>query len=536
MPVLIFGHKNPDTDSIASAIALAYFKNQTGIEAEAVALGSPNRETEFVLNYFAVEQPRIIENVKTELKDLRLDKVEGKDLDSSIYDIFNIFAHDNIKTIPLVNEQHQIIGIVTMKDIAMGQMMGNISHLDTRVSHITKALRGRILTGEDKEISGRIAVSAYYKESMIRELDNYDIIIVGDRYNIIEEAIKKQAKLIIITGGRGLPDNLSELANQLKVSIISVETDTYTTAKLINQANYIKTVVRDAPIIQFNESDYLTDVKEEMLTSNHRNYPVVSEDGKYIGFVNKQEVLSPQGKQVILVDHNEVSQSAVGIEEAEIIEIVDHHKIGDIATDLPIKFTNIPLGSTCTIVYRKLKDRNIVIPYEIAGLLISGILSDTLALNSPTATPVDKEAIMELNDMLDLDLEEYTMKMFSAGTSLAGYSESEIFHQDFKEFSVGDKLIGISQIFTLDTTELHERQDGIDKYIDELHQQKGYDLTILLVTDIIKNGSYIFYNTENEAVLTMAFEQKTKPGLFLEGITSRKKQVAPKIMHAYRSL
>lgn len=536
MSILIFGHRNPDTDSTASAIALSYFKNQIGTEAEAVSLGPLNKESEFVLDYFKVEQPRIIENVKTELKDLRLDYVEGRELEDSIYDVFNMFVNDNIKTIPLLSEQEEIVGIVTMKDIAMGQMTGNISHLETRISHITSALRGRILTGKDKEVAGRIAVSAYYKESMISELDNYDIIIVGDRYNIIEEAIKKQVKLIIITGGRDLPEHLNKLANELKVSIISVETDTYTTAKLINQTNYIKTVVRNAPIIQFNETDYLTDVKEEMLTSNHRNYPVVNEAGKYLGFINKQEVMNPQRKQVILVDHNEVSQSAVGIEEAEIIEIIDHHKIGDIGTDLPIKFTNIPLGSTCTIIYRKFKDHKIELPYKIAGLLISGILSDTLALNSPTAMAEDKEAVIEINDILNLDLEKYIIEMFSAGASLEGYSESEIFHQDFKEFSIGDKLVGISQIITLDTTELRERKEGLDKYIAKLHKQKGYDLTMLLVTDIIKNGSYIYYLTENEAILTMAFEQRVKPGLFLADITSRKKQVAPRIMHAYRSV
>lgn len=535
MATLIFGHKNPDTDSIASAIALSYFKNQIGENTEPVALGLPNRETEFVLGYFDVEAPRIIANVKTELRDLRLEYVEGKSLDSSIYEIFRMFADDNIKTVPLVNERDEILGIVTMKDIAMGQMIGNISHLDTRISHIIEALNGRIITDEDQEIAGRIAVIAYYAESVLAELGKYDIIIVGDRYNIIEEAIRQQTKLIIITGGRTIPDHLIELAEVQKVPVVSVETDTYTTAKLINQANFIKTIITNNPIIQFQESDYLTDVKEEILTSNHRNYPVVNEAGKYIGFVNKTEIINPRRKKVILVDHNEIGQSAVGIEEAEIVEIVDHHKIGDIATDLPIKFTNIPLGSTCTIVYRKFVEQGIEIPYEIAGLLISGIISDTLALNSPTATEDDKDAIIDLNNILDLDIEEYTMKMFSAGTSLAGYSEQEIFHKDFKEFMLGNNKVGVSQIFTLDTTELSERKDALAEYIKALHQDKGYYLTVLLVTDIIKNGSYIFYYTESEKLLAMAFEGKVTNGQFLEDIISRKKQVVPKIMHAYRN-
>ncbi len=536
MSTLIFGHKNPDTDSIASTIALSYLKNKEGNSTKPCMLGNVNRETEFVLNYFDVKEPILIDNVKIQLKDLELDCVKGMLLNSSIIEIFNIFKDNNIKTVPLVDDNNHLLGIVTMKDIAMGLMNSNISYLNTRLTHITNSLDGKIITGKDIEIEGNIAVIAYYSESVFEELNNYDIIIVGDRFKIIEEAIKKQVKLIIITGNKIIPDNIIKLAEQSEVSIVTVNTDTYTTAKLINHCNYITSVLSNNEIIHFNETDYLSEVKEEMLNSNHRNYPVVNKDDEYIGFVNKKEIINPHKKKVILVDHNEINQSVLGLNEADIVEIIDHHKIGDIVTDSPINFTNIPLGSTCTIIYQMMTDKGIDIPYNIAGLLMSGIISDTLALNSPTTTADDKKAILDLNDILNLDIESYTMEMFKAGTSLDGYSDSEIFNRDFKEFSMEGYKVGISQVFTLNTDNIIEREKDFGDYIKKVHNEKNYYLTLMIVTDITKNGSYIFYHAKNDKIISLAFEVESLSGTFLEGVISRKKQVFPRISYAFRNL
>ncbi len=536
MTTLIFGHKNPDTDSIASAIVLSYLKNVEGYSTKPCMLGSINRETEFVLNYFGVETPTLIDNVKIQLKDLELDRVKGVLLNSSIIEIFNMFENDNIKTVPLLDNCNHLVGIVTMKDIAIGLVNGNIHYLETRLTHITNSLDGKILAGKDTEVKGTIAVIAYYSESVFKELTNFDIIIVGDRYKIIEEAIKAQVKLIIITGNKDIPSKLIDLAEKKNVPIITVKTDTYTTAKLINHCNYITSVITNNEIIQFNENDYLSEVKEEMINSNYRNYPVVNQNGEYIGFVNKKEIISPHKKKVILVDHNEINQSALGLREADIIEIVDHHKIGDIVTDGPINFTNIPIGSTCTIIYQMMKERNIEIPYNMAGLLISGIISDTLALNSPTSTEHDKKALIDLNDILNLDIEVYTMEMFKAGTSLEGYSESEVFNKDFKEFNIEDYKIGISQVFTLNTDSVIKRKEAFIEYIKKVSNDNGYYLTIMLITDIIKNGSYIFFESENNKIISLAFEVESLSGDFLEGVISRKKQVVPRISYAFRNI
>lgn len=535
MSTLIFGHKNPDTDSIASAIVLSYMKNIEGYSTIPCKLGSVNRETEFVLNYFDVKKPILLDNVKIQLKDLELDRVKGMFLNSSIIEIFNIFKNDHIKAVPLIDNNNHLLGIVTMKDIAMGLINSDISYLDTRLSHIINLLDGEIITGKDAEIQGKIAVIAYYSESVFGELSNYDIIIVGDRFKIIEEAIKKQVKLIIITGNKIIPDDIIKRAEQNNVSIVTVKSDTYTTAKLINHSNYITSIISNNEIIYFNENDYLSEVKEEMLNSNYRNYPVINENGAYIGFVNKKEIINPHKKKVILVDHNEMNQSAKGLNEAEIVEIVDHHKIGDIATDSPINFTNIPLGSTCTIIYQMIVDRGIVIPYNMAGLLMSGIISDTLALNSPTTTPEDKKAILDLNDILNLDIESYTMEMFKAGTSLDGYSESEVFNRDFKEFNIEGYKVGISQVVTLNTDNIIDREKDFTNFINKLHKENNYYLTLMIITDISKNGSYILYQAENDKIISLAFDVEPLPGAFLDGVISRKKQVLPRISYAFKN-
>lgn len=534
MATLIFGHKNPDTDSITSAIALSYLKNQLGYKTQPYSLDVINRETRYVLNYFGVKEPEIIENVKIQLKDLELDITEGISPDKSIIDAFNVFKNKNIKTVPVVDKRKHLIGIVTMNDIASGFINSNIYELDTKLTNLVDCLGGEILTRANESIQGKIAVIAYYIESAIKELSEYEIVIVGDRYDVIEEAINNKVKLIVITGGKEIPAKYINLAKKNNVSIISVDKDTYTTAKLINQSNLISTIMRNEGIVQFNENDYLTEVMEEMINSNYRNYPVVNQNGEYLGLVNKNELINPHKKKIILVDHNEYSQSADGIKEAEIIEVVDHHKIGDIATDAPINFRNSPVGSTCTIIYNMMKENNIQIPYDMAGLLLSGIISDTLMLKSPTTTDIDRCVLKELNDILKLDIEKYTLEMLKAGTSLEGFNEKEIFHQDFKEFNIEEYKIGISQVFTLDIESILSKKNDFLDYIQKVQKQNGYYFTLMVVTDVMKEGSYLFFNEENKKIIEKAFEVNPEEGVFIEDILSRKKQVVPKISHALR--
>ncbi|KXG75577.1 putative manganese-dependent inorganic diphosphatase [Thermotalea metallivorans] len=536
MSILIFGHKNPDTDSVASAIAFSYLKNQLGYDTIPCILGNLNKESKFVLGYFGVQLPSLIKNVKIQLKDLNYDKVEGISPKASILHAYRQMEEKNLKTLPIVDEEERLAGIVTMKDIAMGLIQGDFYHLDTSMENIVRDLKGKILVDGYQEIRGRIKVMAFYYESIRGTLSKDDIIIVGDRYMIIEEAIEAGVKLIIVTGDKELPARYLHMARAKNVNMIAVPTDTFTTSKLINQCNFISSIMKTQGIVQFHEEEYLEEVKDEMIHTTFRNFPVVDHGQRFLGFIGRRHIINPRKKQVILVDHNEYAQSAEGLGEAEILEIVDHHKIGDISTAMPISFRNMPVGSTCTIIYHLFQEARVEIPYEMAGLLISGIISDTLLLKSPTATPWDKRALEGLNQTLQLDLEVFSMEMFKAGTSLEGYSIEEVFYKDFKEFQLEGVKVGIGQVFTLDIEDVFHRRDQFIDFIQRVHQHNNYYLTLLMVTDILKEGSYLLYQCANLSLLAVAFDIEPQQGFFVQGIVSRKKQILPKLAEALRML
>lgn len=534
----VFGHKNPDTDSVASAIAYSHLKNKLGDNTIPCVLGNINKETRYILDYFDIEEPRLLENVKAQIKDINYDKVQSLGPYDTILNAYKTMEEKKIRTLPIVNENNKLLGIVTMKDIAMHLIKGDFYILKTQITKIADSLDGEVLIGKDNEIEGKITVVAYYYDTIKNEkiLNEESIVIVGDRYDIIEYCIECNVKLIIITGEKNIPEKFIKSAEEKNINIISIENDTYTISKLLSQCNYISSIMKKKDIIQFNENDYIEEVKEELKMNIHSKYPIINSKNEYLGFISRRYVLSPGGKKVILVDHNEYSQSVEGIKEAEIIEIVDHHKIGDISTSKPIIFRNIPVGSTCTIIYNAFKENMIDIDYKIAGLLISGILSDTMYFKSPTTTEMEKRAVEELNKILNIDIEKYTMDMFKAGTSLEGQSIKEIFYKDFKEFVVNGKNIGIGQVFTLDIDEVFKRKNEFLEYIDKVHERKDYFSTILLITDILKEGSYIVYRCENNGIITSAFNKKGEQGMFIDNLISRKKQVVPKILEAMNTL
>lgn len=533
--IYIFGHKNPDTDSVMSAIALSNLKNRLGYSTIPCVLGSINKESKYVLEYFNIDEPILLNNVKTQIKDLNYDKVKSITIDKSILHAYKLMEEENIKVLPVVTDENKLIGIITMKDIAMGLIKGDFYNIKTDIKTIIKDLNGKILVSNDNYIEGSVSVLSYYKETLVNSeaISENSIVIVGDRYDIIEYAIDCKVRLIIITGGREIPLRLIEKAKEKKVNIVLVNQDTYTTSKLITQCNYVSKIIKDKDIIKFEENEYLEDVKEELINNRYFVYPVVNNENEILGFINRGHLLKPNKKEVILVDHNEYSQSVEGLKEANILEIIDHHKIGDISTYDPIKFINYPVGSTCTIVYLMYKENNIEIDQKIAGCLISGIISDTLFLKSPTTTSMDKKAIEELNKITKLDLKEYSMKMFRVGTSLEGQSIEEIFFKDFKEFIINKHKIGIGQVFTLDIDDIMNRKDEFIDFINKEHNKKEYLTTLILITDIIKNGSYILYASNNE-ILKNTFLINPYQGMFLEGIVSRKKQVIPKLIEGIK--
>ena len=538
MNTYIIGHKNPDTDSIVSAIAVSYLKNKMGEEAIPCRIGKTNKETDFVLDYFNLEPPKFLNNVKIQMKDINYSRVVGVLPSSSILQVYREMERRKLKSMPIVNKSDHLVGLVTMKDIAMALIRGDIYHLKTSMLNILQDLEAKLLNGQEEEIDGFISVIAFYSGTVIGSeiINENSIIIVGNRFDIIEYAIKQKVRLIIVTGGCRVPKKLLLEAEHDEINIISTDKDSYTTSKLIHQCNYINSVMKNSGIIQFGENEYLDDLKEEIINSNHSNYPVINSEQQFLGFVGKRHLFNPDRKRVVLVDHNEYGQSVDGLKEAEITEIIDHHKIGDISTSMPIMFRNVPVGSTCTIVYYMFKNYNIDIEKKIAGGLISGILSDTLMLKSPTTTDSDREAVAELNKILALDIDLFTMEMFKTGTSLEGQSIKDIFYKDFKEFIIDEHKIGIGQVFTLDIEDVFNRKDEFVDFIGEVHHNREYNLTLMMITDILHNGSYLLYESLNSKLISTAFEIGTDQGLFVKGVVSRKKQALPKIMMAYNML
>lgn len=533
----VFGHKNPDSDSVCSAIALSYLKNKLGKTYEPKVLGKINKESGFILDYFNIEQPSILEHVKTQVKDLEFDKIEAMKPSDSILSSYRYMEDKKIRTLPITNDNNKLLGIATMKDIAMSLIGGDFYSLKTNTQNICDDLDGTIIAGSHRNIDGTIKVISVYHKTLRADntLDERSVVILGDVYESIMQAIEARVQLILISSDKTIPVRLIALAESLGVTIISIPYDTYTISRLLNQCNYISTICNVDSINMFYDDEFLDDVREELSTNRHSYYPIVTRKKEFLGILNRLHILKPQRKKIILVDHNEFSQSVEGVNEAKIVEIVDHHKIGGMRTNNPISFRNIPVGSTCTIVKQMFDESGVEIPRNIAGILMSGIVSDTLYFKSPTTTIIDKKAVEDLNAIAGIDLDSYVKEMFKVGTSLENETIDEIFFKDFKEFYEGDFKLGVSQVFTMDIDDVLNREKEFLDHMINVKKENNHSMTLLLVTDIIKNGSHLLYETKNVGILKRAFDIQPEQGIFLPGIVSRKKQVVPKVLNALES-
>lgn len=534
---LIFGHKTPDTDSVCSAIALSHLKNKLNEPSKAYILGDINKETAFVLKYFNVSVPEILDNVKIQIKDLDFERVKPFTKNKSVHFAYFHMNENKLRTLPIVDEENNLCGLITMKDIAMSLINTDQHYLCTSYDNIIETLLGKSILKFDEIIKGYVIVAAF-EEKTLRKSDivnENSIVITGDRYDVIKYAIESKVRLIIVTGDLKVTEELIEMAIKNKVNIIGTAYHTYYTAKNISLVKYVDDIMKKSDIMMFSEEDYLNDCKEDIEQSKHSKFPIISKDKKYLGLLSRSHLINPKKKKVILVDHNEMNQSADGIEEAEILEVIDHHKIGDIKTSIPISFRNTPVGSTSTIIFQMYRENNVEISKDIAGLILSGIISDTLLFKSPTTTGRDKYAVNELLKIVDLDLHEYAMDMFRAGTSLEGKTLEEIIYQDFKKFNLVYKNVGISQVFTLDINEIMNRKEEFVKLIDDITSDKYY-LIIMAVTDIVNEGSYIFYTSSKEKLVRMIFEEDVHQGIYIDKCISRKKQIVPKVINALNQL
>ena len=535
--VYVFGHKKPDTDSVTSAIVLSYLKNQLGMDTEPRVLGEINNETKYVLKHFKIEEPKLLENVKLQIKDLTYHTGLNFYESDSIYNAFKFMNENKVSVLPIIDNNDKFKGIISMKDITKNFLSDEYNKVDCSFDNLLHTIEGQEVLRFDDRIKGSTIVSAYQHQTFMDnvKLTNDTVLIVGDRSFIIEYEIKSKIKLIIITGNNNIKEEHLKLAKENKVSIIKTSFDSFKTIKYIGFADDITKITLTNDIITFKEDGYVTEFTDIASKTKYSNYPVLDNDNHCLGLLKLANVKGQRKKQVILVDHNEVKQSADGLDEADVIEVVDHHNIGSIDTLMPISFRTQPVGCTNTILYKLFKEYNVEIPKHIAGLMVSGIVSDTLLLKSPTTTNLDIEALNDLSKIADIDYEKYGLDMLKAGTSLKGKTKEEILYTDFKNFTVGSENMGIGQIFTFNFDEL--KADS-KEYIDLLtNTAKNNDYTViaLFITDVLKNGSYVFFNEQAKELMEYAYDIKNiEQGHFLPDVVSRKKQMAPNIMEAIK--
>ena len=536
--VYIFGHKKPDTDSVAGAISFAYLKRKLGINAEARILSEVNKETIYALNRFGFEVPKYLNDVKVELKDIKYNKNYYANQNDSIFNVYNTFNEHGITGIPLVDDHKKFVGYVSLKELANELIKGDTNEINAKFMDIVDVLNASSYYKFDDFISGNVLAVALPFAQFSDFINIYeDTILICGRDSIIEDAVKHKARLIIVVANKELTKEEIDLIRYNKVNVIVTPYDTFKTSRLITLANPIKTIKRSSSAVCFGPNDYLTDFLEVSNRLKHTNYPIVNSKGVCEGMLRVIDTHEFNKKKVILVDHNEPSQSADGLNEADILEIVDHHNIGKISTLLPINFRNMSVGSVNTIIYTLYKENNIEIPSDIAGLMLSGIISDTLLLASPTTTELDKQVAKNLANIAELDLYKYGKELLKSGVSNDGLTINEIVYKDFKSYVTGEVKFGIGQVFT---TDFKEYSDRLNEYVDELNHiadNNDYKVACLFVTDILENNSYLLFNDGAKEYLNDAYElSDIKEGEKLMGVISRKKQMVPPIMGVLEKL
>ena len=532
--IYVFGHKNPDTDAVTSAISLAYLKKQLGMNATPRVLGNINSETEYVLKHFKTKKPEYLNNVKLQIKDLNFNNKHHIKNNNSIYYAYNYMQENGINNIPLLNAKNRVEGLIAMKHIAKYMISGDSKILNASYDNIIEALEAEEVLKFDNTIDGTINIAAFKSETFIENIkvNSETIVLVGDRYKVIEYAIKNKAKLLVITGGNEIPQELLKEAKENKVNIVKTNFHTYEAAKMISLSNYaIQIAIKE--VTSINENDLVSEFIVLANKTKFSYFPVINKNKEFIGNIELIDTTNENRKKVMLVDHNEYDQSVDGLQEAEIVEIVDHHNIGSIGTMAPINFRSMPVGSTNTLLYKMYKEHNIEVPKDIAGLMLSGIISDTLLLVSPTTTDLDKTTVKELAEIAGVDPQEYGLEMLKAGTSLKGKSEEDILFGDFKMYEVNNKKIGVTQVSTFDINDFKDSIETYKELINKNAKNNSYDVFAFFITDILKNGSYIYYNDDAKDIVSSAFNvEDIHQGYYLDGVVSRKKQVIPKIMKA----
>ena len=541
-PIYTIGHRNPDTDSICSAIGYAHLKQALGENVVPARAGKVNAETKFALEHFHVEQPLLLTDLYPRVKDVLLDcKIVVKQHDT-LRPLGEIMRDHDLRSVPVTDSKGILVGIVTVSDLAKRYFqelgMANLADMRVRYRDIIAAIDAKILVGgvESDFIQGEVRIAAGSIKMIQSHIKEHDIVLIGDRHDeTIIDCVKQGISVLIVTGDGRVSADVIEEAEKRGIFVLSTPYDTYTAARLINQCVPVRRIMHPDPVC-FKPLDLLSDIKGTMEETNYRNYPVV-ENGRLVGIVSRDELTMPERDRVILVDHNERGQAVEGIEAAKIVEIIDHHRLGGIQTSEPIYTHAEPVGCTATIVANMHWHRDIDIPQSIAGLLLSAILSDTVLFKSPTCTPYDKKTAERLAEIAGVDIQEYGMAMLKAGSGIGDMTPMEIAKNDLKEFTIGDYRIIVSQISVMDTKEVMDLEPQLIEAMSTICEKEGFDMSLVMVTDILEEATYLLYAGSPKTLIGEAFKKDASgTHVYLPGVMSRKKQIIPPLSEAVKRI
>ena len=544
--VVVIGHRNPDTDSICSAIAYAELKNRTStLVCEPRRAGKMNQETEFVLKKFGVTPPRMCTDVNPKIRDVDYREMPGIPGSTSLRRAWKIMRDQQIDTLSITSADNELEGIITVKDLATANMdvfdTAVLAKSRTSYKNILETLNGTMVVGNADAVctTGHIKIGTATPEMLESSVEKGDIVILSNRYESQLCAIEKEASLLIICNGAKVGRTIQRIADETGVAIMTTPVDTYAAGKLISQCAPISYYMTRDNILKFTLVTPVADVLRVMAKVRHRYFPILDEDGKYCGMVSRRNVIALRKRRIILVDHNEATQAVEGFDQAEILEIIDHHRIGSLETSGPVYFRNQPVGCTATIITQMYDENGVDIPPQIAGLLLAAILSDTLAFRSPTCTPVDENTAKRLAKVAGVDIEEFSTEMFEAGEKLDGKTPEEVFLQDFKVFMCGDIRFGVAQGSYMTRKNLQAAQALLQPYLEEARNKQNVEDLYMLLTDVPKEESVVICTGRYAAeVLSNGFESRPAAdgSWTLPGVVSRKKQFIPAMMSAYQEL
>ncbi|MEA4901953.1 putative manganese-dependent inorganic diphosphatase [Desulfitobacterium sp.] len=532
--VYVVGHRNPDTDSICAAISFARLKQRMGNDnVMACRAGKVNRETEYVLNAFHVPAPEYLADVNLRVKDMLNGPIPTVNPKTPLLKAWQTMKTNNQKTLPIVEENGRMLGMISVGDLS-GSYIENMGDLDFDDLHIAaknviETLKGKLLLGsEDQLLHGCVYVGAMHYKTFENFIKPGSIVLVGDRKTTQESALRCGVSALILTGGATLYPDLEDVAREKSVIVISVPSDTFTAARLLPMSAPVRSIMKTEGVVTFQEDDLISEVRQKMLETRYRNYPVLDEQERVVGLISRYDLLKLSRKKLILVDHNEWGQAVNGADQAQVLEVVDHHRVGGIQTSDPISFRNEPVGSTCTIVAKRYRELGIEPEKEIAGIMLAAILSDTVIFKSPTCTETDKEIAAYLEKIAGVNAKEFGVQMFKSSSNLADRKVEELIEEDLKEFSVSDYKVGIGQVSVMGLEGLEKLREELNQKLEAVRNEKGLRYLLLMITDLLEENTDLWIAGDSPEEVAKAFNEPLNQNrVFLPGVLSRKKQVVP---------